>query len=344
MIENSTREFKILSIDGGGIKGLYSARILQHFEENFKCSISDHFDMLCGTSTGGLIALAASLKLPMSRVCDFYLEEGPKIFPSFKKNRLMSAFFGRHMTDGDYRQIFKNGKFSDVQLRKSLTEIFKDAKIADSHNYLCIPSYGVTEGRPIVFKKNHTNLVRDDLALYVDIALATSAAPTFFPMAEIEYFDHKQFIDGGVWANNPTMVGLLEAFKFFIGPDKEFDKVSILSVSSLSVSDGKPPGLKRDRSFRDWQTDLFETSMTGQSYFADFFLSQLHLLGHIPVKYYRIPSAPVDPAQIEHVQLDVATPEALRLISGKGNDMGLIYRKKPEISDFFNNKKLSSLK
>ena len=79
------KDFKILSIDGGGIKGLYSATILAHFEHKFSARISDYFDMLCGTSTGGLIALAASLKISMNDVCRFYEEEGPKIFSRIQK-------------------------------------------------------------------------------------------------------------------------------------------------------------------------------------------------------------------------------------------------------------------
>ena len=83
-----TKKFKILCIDGGGIKGLYSARLLAKFEEVFDCVISDCFDMLCGTSTGGIIALAASLKIPMSDVVKFYQEHGPSIFNERAKHRL----------------------------------------------------------------------------------------------------------------------------------------------------------------------------------------------------------------------------------------------------------------
>jgi patatin-like phospholipase/acyl hydrolase len=72
--------FKILSIDGGGIKGLYSASILSKFEKTFNCQTSDHFDMICGTSTGGLIALALSLKIPAKDICEFYENKGELIF------------------------------------------------------------------------------------------------------------------------------------------------------------------------------------------------------------------------------------------------------------------------
>jgi len=97
--EKNRKEFKILAIDGGGIKGLYSSTILEHFEEKFNCLLSDYFDLLCGTSTGGLIALAASLKIPMINVSKFYQEEGPKIFP---KQRIFWLGFSKYK-----QQIFK---------------------------------------------------------------------------------------------------------------------------------------------------------------------------------------------------------------------------------------------
>ena len=332
------KEFKILSIDGGGIKGLYSAKILEQFEEKFNCSISDYFDMICGTSTGGLIALALSLKIPASEICKFYEEEGPKIFPNFNKVKFGKAKISR----GTLKQVLYGGKFSDKPLKIALENIFKDSKIGDSNNLLCIPSYTITEARPFVFKFDHKegNLDRDNGASMVDVALATSAAPTYFPMAEIKYYDNKQFIDGGVWGNNPTLVGLLEALDYFVGKDKEFDKLKILSVSSLSLTGGKKTGLKRNRSFLDWRDELFETSLTGQSYFSHYFMEKIQNLSDISIDYVRIPTSEISSDQESLIQLDVATKKALDLIKGKGKDMADVFKKKPEVIDFFKNKKL----
>lgn len=332
------KTFKVLTIDGGGIKGLYSAQILRHFEEKFDCRISDHFDMLCGTSTGGLIALALSLKIPAAEICDFYDKQGPKIFTKFRNIK----FLGKTYSNGTVKQMARGGKFTDANLKAALVNIFGEKRIGESNNLLCIPSYNITEARPFVFKYDHKegDLNRDNKALYVDVALATSAAPTYFPMAEIPYYDNKQFIDGGVWGNNPTLVGYLEALQYFVGKGKEFDKLKILSISSLSLTGGKPTGLKRQRSFLDWKDELFETSFTGQSFFTDFFMSKIATLNDLQVDYVRIPSSKISSAQEQLVQLDVATPEALDLIRGKGNDMGDIYRKRPEIADFFKQQKL----
>src|SRR5690554_6549878 len=104
------KTFKILSIDGGGIKGLYSAKILQKFEEKFNCRTSDHFDMICGTSTGGLIALALTSKLSAEDICKFYEDKGEIIFPKNKIIRIPCLF---EIDIGFLKQALFSGKYSD---------------------------------------------------------------------------------------------------------------------------------------------------------------------------------------------------------------------------------------
>jgi len=319
------KPFKILSIDGGGIKGLYSSTVLEHLEKKYQGSCSDYFDLLCGTSTGGLIALGLSLKIPVSEISKIYSEHGKDIFP--EQNKFV----------GLIRQTLWKGKFKDEPLKKVLNSVFGDNVIGNSNNLLCIPSYSFTDARPWIFKYDHKEggLSRDNEAKYVDVALATSAAPTYLPLAENAHYDYKQFIDGGVWANNPSMIGLIEAFTYFVGKDKEYDGVQILSISSLNNASGKPTGLKRNRAFVHWRNDLFETSMIGQSNFTHYFLSKLHELTGIPVEYTRIPSETISAEQQHLVQLDVATPDAIHLMKGKGNDRGTLASKDPEIAKFF---------
>ncbi|WP_121964995.1 CBASS cGAMP-activated phospholipase [Myroides sp. N17-2] len=328
------KTFKILSIDGGGIKGLYSARILEKFEQKFKCKTSDHFDMICGTSTGGLIALALTSLITAENICKFYEDKGEIIFPSSKEFKI--PFLGKTSKRG-IKQILWKGKFENEGLKKSLDEIFGDKIIGNANNLLCIPSYSVTEAKPKVFKYDHKegNLSRDNRAKMVDIALATSAAPTYFPMAELPYYNNEQFIDGGVWANNPTLVGLLEALNNFVGKDKEYKNIKILSLSSLSITGGNATGLKNERSFKDWGANLFETSMNGQSFFTDFFLSKVKEISDIDIEYTRIPSAAISKEQESIVQLDVANKEAYNLMKIKADDQALIYEKTPEIKYFF---------
>jgi len=293
--------------------------------------------MICGTSTGGLIALALSLKIPAKEICDFYEIEGPKIFP----NSRSVDFFGKTISRRFMMQLVYGGKYSDIPLKKALAKIFKDNKIGDSNNLLCIPSYTITEARPFVFKYDHKegDLDRDNKALMVDVALATSAAPTYFPLTEIPYYSNKQFIDGGIWANNPTLVGLLEALNYFVGEDKEYSKLKILSISSLSITGGKPTGLKRQRSFLNWGNDLFETMMTGQSLFIDTFMDKIKIISGVNIDYVRVPSVNVARDQESLIQLDCAKKKALDLIKGKGKDQADIFKKKKEIMEFFKEEK-----
>lgn len=323
MEQPEKKTFKILSIDGGGIKGLYSSTIIEHLEQKYNCSVSDYFDMLCGTSTGGLIALALSLKIPAKEISKLYSEEGSKIFPKMGKFK------------GIIKQTAFKGKFSSKPLKNSLQSLFQDRKLKESKNLLCIPSFCLTNGQPRVFKKNHSTLDTDDEASYVDIALATSAAPTYLPVHEISCFSRKQFIDGGVWANNPTMVGLLEAITYFVGAEKEYDSIEILSISSLTKSNGLPVGSRKEKSFLHWKDDLFETFMCGQSYFTHFFMEKMAIHMPVPIKYIRIPSATISSKNEHLVQMDVATKDAIDIIKSMGCDTGTVYSKKPEIADFF---------
>jgi patatin-like phospholipase/acyl hydrolase len=322
-------KFKILSIDGGGIKGLYSSTILEHLENKFGGRCSDYFDMLCGTSTGGLIALGLSLKLPAAELSKIYSEHGKEIFP--KQNKYWGLF----------RQTLWRGKYKDESLTRVMKQLFGEKVLAESNNLLCIPSYSFTDARPWIFKYDHKEggLYRDNNAKYVDVALATSAAPTYFPLAEIPFYDYKQFIDGGVWANNPALIGLIEALTYFVGEKKQYDCIQILSVSSLNNTAGKPTGLKRNRSFIQWRNDLFETSMISQSSFTDYFLSKLHQLTNIPIEYTRIPSEGISAEQQHLVQLDNASKDAIRLIKGKGNDRGTLASKDLSVAKYFQTQK-----
>lgn len=318
----TSKAFKILSIDGGGIKGLYSSTILEHLEKKHG-PVSDYFDMICGTSTGGLIALALGLKIPVPDISKIYIEQGKVIFPK------------RSKIGGIIRQTFWRGKYSDAPLRDVLQEVFKEAKVKDLNNLVCIPSYSLTDARPWIFKRDHGKLYRDNETLLVDVALATSAAPTYFPLSEIEGYDQKQFIDGGVWANNPTLVGVIEALTYFVGKSRDYQSIEVLSISSLNNTAGKPVGLKRRRSFVNWRNDLFETSLIGQSAFTHYTMEKLSELGHIPIRYVRIPSEQISAEQQHLVQLDCAVPKAIKFIRGKGNDRGFLVGKDPAVLHFF---------
>lgn len=315
--------FKILAIDGGGIKGLFSAKILDSFEKQYNCFLADYFDMVCGTSTGSLIALSIALRKPMSEAINIYEKQGPVIFPSMSQIR------------GGYKQLLGYGKYSDKPLKKVLTGYFGNAKIQDSNTLLCIPSYNYTEGKPRVFKFDHPEgkLSRDNNLFMVDVALASSAAPTFLPLAEME--QGRQYIDGGVWANDPSLVGFLEAINFFVGQGKKYSSVEILSVPSINAVSGKSPGLKRQRSFRHWRGDLLEVFFSGQAYFTSHFMESMNRFNDIPVKYTRIKLPNISLDQHKIIGLDKTGPNSLLLLQTLGDSTGREWMKKEEVQSFF---------
>ncbi len=325
------KQFKVLSIDGGGIKGLYSAKILSLFEAELQrahgetARIVDYADLICGTSTGGLIALALSLRVPAEEICEFYEMKGPKIF---RGSQGVLALL---------RQTVFGGKFSDRPLRSALQEMFRGRTIGDSECLLCIPTYDFTHGTYEIFKFDHKEgaLSRHNCLPMVDVALATSAAPTFFPLAQIEKENNSQFVDGGVWANNPSLVGLAEALWYFVGPGKSFEHLNLLSVASLNFGSGKPPLLRRRRSFLKWAPDLFDLSLIAQSEFADVYLKLMLQRQIVPMTYTRIPSANISGSQAPYIKLDLATPESFSLMKQFATDMFHVYRKDPAIQEFF---------
>lgn len=326
---NSEKVFKILSIDGGGIKGIYSAKILEQFEKKFNCHIVDYFDLICGTSTGGLIALALSIKTTAEEIVSFYYDKGKLIFPKINKVK------------GFLKQAGWGGKHDNKELSKALYEIFGNRKIGDSNCLLCIPSFSITDGRPYIFKYDHSegNLSRDNQTKYVEIAIATSAAPTYLPIVQIESHENKQFIDGGVYANDPTLIGIAEALEYFVGANKGFDRLMIMSVASLESPGGSPILEKKNLSILDWKTDLIQPFMLGQAHTTHYVVKTLAKNHNPPFEYIRIPSVHFSPEQSKLITLDNTEKKALDLMKGYGRDRGLLYEKMPEVAHFFESQK-----
>jgi patatin-like phospholipase/acyl hydrolase len=194
--QNSHERFQILSLDGGGIKGIFSAAVLAAIEEDLSINVTDHFDLIAGTSTGGIIAIGLGLGLRPREIVEFYLQEGPKLF--------------NHGFGFKWLQHWVWRKFSSVPLETALKNCYKDKLFGDSKKRLVIPSYNLGEDDVYIFRTPHHNRLRRDLKVPAwKVAKATSAAPTFFPCARD--VNSLRLIDGGVWANNPTLVAIVEA-------------------------------------------------------------------------------------------------------------------------------------
>ena len=170
-----------------GSKVFFSAAVLAHLEEDLRIRVIEHFDLIVGTSTGGIIALGLGMGLSPSEIVHFYGNKGPDIFPR-------KCWFGL----GHYF----HSKHDPLNLEKSLRECFGEKRMADSIKRLVIPSYNIGEDDVYLFKTpHHERLTRDFKVPAWKIAMATSAAPTYFPA--FTGVDHIRLVDGGVWGKQP---------------------------------------------------------------------------------------------------------------------------------------------
>jgi patatin-like phospholipase/acyl hydrolase len=210
--------FRVLSLDGGGIKGTYAAAFLARLEEMSQKRVVEHFDLIAGTSTGGIIALALGLGIPASKILQFYVERGPEIFPLISvADRLV----------GRIRHAFR-AKHGTSALRCALYEVFGDRVIGEALTRLVVPSYDGSSGDVYLFKtSHHPDFKRDYGERAVDVALATSAAPTF--LRSFVGSSGTTLVDGGVWANCPAAVAVIEALTYL---DQPYGSVDLLTIGT----------------------------------------------------------------------------------------------------------------
>lgn len=187
---------RVLTIDGGGVRGVLPASFLATIEEQVGRNPAEFFDLIVGTSTGGIIALGLGAGLAANEIRDFYTERGPLIFRGQRQLRAL-------------RQLVV-AKYDPVRLRKELETVFADKRIGESRNRLVIPSMDLTTGKVRLWKTaHHERFVQDYKRSMVEAAMATSAAPTYFKAVVGE--TGTSLIDGGVFANNPAALGAVEA-------------------------------------------------------------------------------------------------------------------------------------
>ncbi len=217
--------FRILTLDGGGLKGAFTAAALASWEKQTGLRIIDHFDLIAGTSTGGILAIGLGLGLSGEQMLDFYKKKGATIFPI---TRLRSKFW--HIL----KHICKP-KFAQEVLLQELENAYYDSGqtkyLKDSYCRLVIPAYHAVGGASHVFRTpHHPDLIIDANTQAAHAALATAAAPTFFTAARIaNMVTESSYFDGGVWANSPAMAGVIEATCFLGIP---LERIDVLSVGT----------------------------------------------------------------------------------------------------------------
>ena len=233
---------RVLSVDGGGIKGVYACAFLAELEEHLEREgksphLYKYFDLMSGTSTGGIITIGLAMGFSARQILEMYVSRGPKIFA--QDQRGISGFQQRLKTFG---RSATGPAYTTEALREGLTALLQNRQLGDAKTRLVIPSIHAQTLRPYIFKTRHSaRFARDHKEQAVTVALATGAAPIFFEGHTTP--SGVTMLDGGLGANNPVAIAVSEAVGELGWPAEDIRVLSISCTtepSSLRADAAKP--------------------------------------------------------------------------------------------------------
>ncbi|KAI4296920.1 hypothetical protein L6164_036837 [Bauhinia variegata] len=320
----------ILSIDGGGVRGIIPGTIIGFLESELQrldgddARIADYFDVIAGTSTGGLVT--AMLTAPnennrplfvASEIKDFYLEHSPKIFPrdSFPLRCLKNAlrFFSGPKYDGKYLHRILMEKLGDTRLHQTVTNVV-------------VPTFDVRRLQPTIFSSFKVKRDPSWDVLLSDLCIGTSAAPTFFPAHQIKRktpLEHFNLIDGSIAANNPALIAIGEVVKDVIQRNQgvsvkpiDYSKFMVISLGTGSPKEeGKHDAPKVAKwGALGWLTDgdsnpIIDVFMQSGADMVDIHLSNFFQAHESENNYLRIQD---DKLRESESSLDISTEDNLK--------------------------------
>lgn len=220
--------FRILALSGGGFLGLYTAVVLAQIEQRIGEPLGRRFDLIAGTSVGGLLAMALAFEVPMAAIVHLFRTHGAQVFSSRK---LPSGAVTRLI---DLSRSVMGPKYSGAELREQLQQHFGDRTLGQSLHPVVIPAVDVSRSVTKVFKTPHVDASRGDEDIKViDVTMATCAAPAYFPSVPI---GGRLYADGGLFAVAPDQVAMHEAEHFM-----KIDSNRIRMVSIGTATEGYQP-------------------------------------------------------------------------------------------------------
>jgi len=290
-------DFHILALSGGGFRGLYTATVLKHLEESLGTPLAERFDLICGTSAGGLLALGLAARIPTGELQAMFQRDGKRIFGS---RNIFRRIFGtwlvaKHTSDG---------------LRSVLEERFQNLTIGDLQHRVLIPAVNYSTGKGQFFKTPHAQAFEmDHRRRLVDVGLATAAAPIYFPLHRVD--DEGVFADGGLVGNSPGLFGLHEARQVLQVPNGT--TIRVLAIGTMTLGATLRGSAFLDRGILLWGPKVFDLVISAQENAADAMLK--HLLGP---HYVRIDD-PATPEQSKDISsLDQVSQGAIDVLTSRG--------------------------
>jgi hypothetical protein len=320
MVMSELPPLRVLSLDGGGMRGTYTATYLDRVAAGFAkrrgvgaLDIGAAFDLIVGNSTGGIIACALAAGIPLAEIVALYREHGPSIFRRPLPSGYLSAvgdLHKRHEALAAGTESLRTALTDKLKV-KTLGEIYAERGVA-----LAIPAVELGQHRAWVFKTPHlkdTNH-RDDNYTLVDVCLATSAAPIYRSLAAVNHPDggdgFNVFTDGGLWANNPVMVGLIDALDLA----QRGQEIQIFCLGTCPMPAGEQ--IPRDavhRGLLEWKFggEAAGLSVDAQQFAFDHMAKKLARHVDRRCTVIRFPSDKVPAALIPYLGLDETRPEAV---------------------------------
>ena len=255
----------MLSIDGGGIRGLIPALVLAEIEQRSGKRVFELFDLIAGTSTGGILAcaLCAPDPLPAEQLVGLYVEEGPNIFDRSLWQRIRSA------------EGLLDEKYDSADLDRALERFLSDKRLAETKPELIIPAYNMGDPGPYFFKSRKAREEGEDFTL-AEVARATSAAPTYFEPFELE---GQALVDGGVFAANPAMCAVAEVLRF-----QPAAEIALLSLGTGERTRKRSFEEVHDWGLVEWAKPILDVVFDGASDAVDYQLR--HVLDES--RYWRL--------------------------------------------------------
>ena len=280
--------FQILSLIGGGIRGAFVTSYLKELEQKLGRPIAECFDLIAGTSTGGIVAAGLALGMSAERMHQFYVDHGANIFTPRDPYRAKGIYryifptvnwiFNKR-TGGELASAFR-ARYCQDALEVAFAEGFGEKTLGDIQcTRLIMPSVNLTQGKPHVFRSLHLPKAVHDRDIQVaEAVIATTAAPTYFPHREI---NGDAFVDGGMWASDPSMLAVAEAiriqqFSNMLDPNAQ---IVTNNIHLMSVGTGRaqfsltPPGAEAGLLF--WASRVAYLMGTSQSQGV-----------HLPLKFF----------------------------------------------------------
>ncbi len=309
---------KILSIDGGGIRGIIPGQIMVEIEREFNIKVSDYFDLLAGTSTGGILACAYLLpgknpktpKYTAEEVVGLYFERGDEIFdvPTFHKIRTLGGILDE--------------KYPDDGIEDALEEYFGNVWLKDLLKPTLITSYDIKNRKGHFFYQHKASNPEYNFKVR-DVCRSTSAAPTFFECSKIKSEADIKYplIDGGVFVNNPALTAYAEGRSIFKvdGEEATAKDMKILSISTGYTRQKYPYGKAKNYGMAQWVKPLIDIMMSGAAEVADYQLKKVYETTDNPKQYMRI-DGDLKITEIEEA-MDCATKKNMNRLKAFGTQL-----------------------